>query len=193
MVEQRSPKPRAEGSSPSAPAKTKNHPLGWFFVFVTEIEPEVRGACRVALPSAAGGGYSEAKASAAVEIRRATAKTANFGHRKRAISSPSAPANKKVSFVYRTKETFLRDAFLSEHDAHFVRDAGFARDARLQRVRNASHHLSLRSGITYHLFSNRLDVKYACSGRNSPSDSEMANFGHRKRASSSPSAHSQVR
>ena len=31
--------------------------------------------------------------------------------------------NKKVSFVYRTKETFLRDAFLAERDAHCVRDA----------------------------------------------------------------------
>ena len=30
---------------------------------------------------------------------------------------------KKVSFVYQTKETFLRDAFLAERDAHCVRDA----------------------------------------------------------------------
>ena len=30
--------------------------------------------------------------------------------------------------------TFLSDAFLTEHDAHFVRDAGFAYDARLRRV-----------------------------------------------------------
>ena len=30
--------------------------------------------------------------------------------------------NKKVSFVYQTKETFLSDAFLAERDAHCVRD-----------------------------------------------------------------------
>ena len=66
-------------------------------------------------------------------------------------SSLATPTNKKVSFVYRTKETFLRDAFLAEHDAHCVRDADFVCDARLRRVleRIASpitaqrHHLSL--------------------------------------------------
>ena len=42
--------------------------------------------------------------------------------------------NKKVSFVYQTKETFLRDAFLAERDAHCVRDADFVCDARLRRV-----------------------------------------------------------
>ena len=60
-------------------------------------------------------------------------------------SNPLLSANKTVSFVYRTKETVLRDAFLAEHDAHCVRDA------RLRRVleRIASpitaqrHHLSL--------------------------------------------------
>ena len=41
---------------------------------------------------------------------------------------------KKVSFVYQTKETFLRDAFLAERDAHCVRDADFVCDARLRRV-----------------------------------------------------------
>ena len=49
-------------------------------------------------------------------------------------SSPLASTNKKASFVNRTKEAFLSDAFLTERDAHFVRDAGFARDARLRRV-----------------------------------------------------------
>ena len=38
-------------------------------------------------------------------------------------SSPVRVTNKKVSFVYQTKETFLRDAFLAERDAHCVRDA----------------------------------------------------------------------
>ena len=42
--------------------------------------------------------------------------------------------NKKVSFVYQTKETFLRDAFLAERDAHCVRDTDFVCDARLRRV-----------------------------------------------------------
>lgn len=59
--------------------------------------------------------------------------------------------NKKVSFVYQTKETFLSDAFLAEREAHCVRDADFVCDARLRRVleRIASpitaqrHHLSL--------------------------------------------------
>ena len=37
MVEQRSPKPRAEGSSPSAPAKTKRH-LRVSFYFVVKAE-----------------------------------------------------------------------------------------------------------------------------------------------------------
>ena len=59
--------------------------------------------------------------------------------------------NQKVSFVQRTKETFLSDAFLAEREAHCVRDADFVCDARLRRVleRIASpitaqrHHLSL--------------------------------------------------
>ena len=37
LVEQRSPKPRAEGSSPSAPAKTKRH-LRVSFCFVVKAE-----------------------------------------------------------------------------------------------------------------------------------------------------------
>ncbi|MBQ4565602.1 MAG: hypothetical protein IJA48_04570, partial [Oscillospiraceae bacterium] len=37
----------------------------------------------------------------------------------------------------------MSDAFLSERDAHCVRDAGFARDARLRRV-GRTHR------ITYH-------------------------------------------
>ena len=32
------------------------------------------------------------------------------------------------------KRAFFNDAFLAEHDAHFVRDAGVARDAHLRRV-----------------------------------------------------------
>ena len=51
--------------------------------------------------------------------------------------------NKKVSFVCQTKETFLRDAFLAERDAHCVRDADFVCDARLRRVCGTHR-------ITYH-------------------------------------------
>ena len=49
-------------------------------------------------------------------------------------STPLASTNKKVAFVYLTKAAFLSDAFLAERDAHFVRDADFARYARLRRV-----------------------------------------------------------
>lgn len=45
-------------------------------------------------------------------------------------SNPLLSANKKVSFVYRTKETFLCDAFLAECDAHCVRDADIVCDVR---------------------------------------------------------------
>jgi len=38
-------------------------------------------------------------------------------------------ANKKVRFVYKINRTFLSDAFLEEHDAHFVRD-----DVRAERI-----------------------------------------------------------
>ena len=43
LVEQRSPKPRAEGSSPSAPAKTKRHlRVSFYFVVKAEgLEPRI--------------------------------------------------------------------------------------------------------------------------------------------------------
>ena len=58
---------------------------------------------------------------------------------------------KKVSFVYQTKETFLRDAFLAERDAHCVRDAAspvmHAFGACVERIASSitaqRHHLSL--------------------------------------------------
>ena len=58
-------------------------------------------------------------------------------------SIPVTSSNKKVPFVYQTKGTFLSDAFLAERDAHFVRDEGFAYDARLRRVCGTHR-------ITYH-------------------------------------------
>ncbi len=76
-------------------------------------------------------------------------------------SIPVRVTNRKVPFVYQTKGAFLSDAFLAERDAHFVRDTGFARDARLRRV--AERIASLRAqrahhrpqvDITYHLFTN---------------------------------------
>ena len=41
----------------------------------------------------------------------------------RIVSKWPTFSNKKVSFVHLAKETFLRDAFLAERDAHCVRDA----------------------------------------------------------------------
>ena len=66
-------------------------------------------------------------------------------------SSPVPCTNKKVSFVYQTKETFLRDAFLAERDAHCVRDAAspvmHAFGAYVERIASPitaqRHHLSL--------------------------------------------------
>ena len=60
LVEQRSPKPRAEGSSPSAPAKTKRHLRVSFLLWQDIIFTEAR-ACRASSPSAAGGRCSEAR------------------------------------------------------------------------------------------------------------------------------------
>ena len=67
-------------------------------------------------------------------------------------SNPVSRTNKKVSFVYRTKETFLRDAFLSERDTHCVRDADFVCDARHWRVcgtHRITYHSAAASLITY--------------------------------------------
>ena len=64
---------------------------------------------------------------------------------------PLLSANKKVSFVLRTKETFLSDAFLAERDAHCVRDVAslvmHAFGACAERIASLitaqRHHLSL--------------------------------------------------
>ena len=59
MVEQRSPKPRAEGSSPSAPAKMKDIAFAVPFFFVCSkrfVLSEARGACRGAKRVAAACG-----------------------------------------------------------------------------------------------------------------------------------------
>ena len=70
-------------------------------------------------------------------------------------ANPLRRANKKVSFVHLAKETFLRDAFLAERDAHCVRDAASPVMHAFGACKNASHHLSQRSGITYPLFPKR--------------------------------------
>ena len=49
----------------------------------------------------------------------------------------------KSLFCLPTKGTFLSDAFLTEREAHCVRDTGFACDARLR-------HVSGTYRITYH-------------------------------------------
>ena len=49
LVEQRSPKPRAEGSSPSAPAKTKRHLRVSFYFVVKAEELEPRNSKALAL------------------------------------------------------------------------------------------------------------------------------------------------
>ena len=61
--------------------------------------------------------------------------------------STPVPCSSKKSLLSYDKRDFLSDAFLSERGAHCVRDAGFACDARLRRVRRTHR-------ITYHLFAN---------------------------------------
>ena len=106
--------------------KLRNHTFIWFlnFLFVRDSKRPVW------LRQIATFRLTVAKVGC---VPQATAQWANL----------AASANKKVSFVYLTKETFLSDAFLAEHDAHFVRDTGFACDARLRRV-GTTHR------ITYH-------------------------------------------
>ena len=60
----------------------------------------------------------------------------------------------KKSLLSYDKRDFLSDAFLSERDAHCVRDAGFARDARLRRMKGThriTYHSAAASLITYTL------------------------------------------
>ena len=90
MVEQRSPKPRAEGSSPSAPAKKKQSPFGDCFFFVRQNLSEAR-ACRASSPSAAGGRCSEARMA---QRSKYGVTPPYFGYRKRGCEATSSP------FVY---------------------------------------------------------------------------------------------
>ena len=64
MVEHRSPKPSAEGSSPSAPAKEDAVRMDGVFLGIERVAgPEALGECRARRPSAAGGGSSEGSAA----------------------------------------------------------------------------------------------------------------------------------
>ena len=58
-------------------------------------------------------------------------------------SNPITHPNKETRFVYLTNLVSLRDAFLAEHDVHYVCDADFVCDARLRRVKGTHR-------ITYH-------------------------------------------
>ncbi len=71
-------------------------------------------------------------------------------------SNPLLSANKKVTFVYQTKLTFLNDAFLR----NVMRTLCMMQTSPVMHAfgacKNASHHLSQHSCITYHLFANEL-------------------------------------
>ena len=82
MVEQWSPKPRAEGSNPSAPAKKRRRiKRRLFFTRAETKAPKAGGTCRAADPAAANGGrragmLAQWSKSAAMEERRPTLETA---------------------------------------------------------------------------------------------------------------------
>ena len=99
MVEQRSPKPRAEGSSPSAPAKNSATAFAVALFFVMPVgETEARGACRASPPKRRLWRMQRGGDGAAVgDWQGGPAAADRAGHRKRACeasSSPSAPATK---------------------------------------------------------------------------------------------------
>ena len=55
----------------------------------------------------------------------------------------------------------MSDAFLTERDAHFVRDVDLRSVMHaFGACGNASHHLSQRSDITYHLFCKKIIFLY---------------------------------
>ena len=72
LVEQRSPKPRAEGSSPSAPAKKRKHRFSrcfLFFVCVNRLKCSAR-ACRASSPKRTRWVMKRGEDGAAVKICR---------------------------------------------------------------------------------------------------------------------------
>ena len=82
MVEQRSPKPRAEGSSPSAPAKNREVSRALTSLFFVSVQKDSATRCGCALRSACRGVSERQWRSAANRPRR------------QPRPSPSAPAKK---------------------------------------------------------------------------------------------------
>ena len=94
MVEQRSPKPRAEGSSPSAPAKKERQaPACLSFFVVTGVEASARGACRASPPKRRLWRMQRGGDGAAVgDWQGGPAAADRAGHRKRACEASSSPS-----------------------------------------------------------------------------------------------------
>ena len=65
------------------------------------------------------------------------------------------PCQQKSLFCLPDRRDFFNDAFLAERDARCVRDAASPVMHAFGACKNASHHLSQRSGITYYLFAKR--------------------------------------
>ena len=94
MVEQRSPKPRAEGSSPSAPAKKERQTSACLsFFVVTGGEASARGACRASPPKRRLWRMQRGGDGAAVgDWQGGPAVADRAGHRKRACEASSSPS-----------------------------------------------------------------------------------------------------
>ena len=94
MVEQRSPKPRAEGSSPSAPAKNSATAFAVALFFVMAVgETEARGACRASPPKRRLWRMQRGGDGAAVgDWQGGPAAADRAGHRKRACEASSSPS-----------------------------------------------------------------------------------------------------
>ena len=93
LVEQRSPKPRAEGSSPSAPAKTKRHlRVSFCFGFRSnDMNPRHAERAGASRRAAVGGGCSEARMA---QRSKYGVTPPYFGHRKRGCKATSSPSVK---------------------------------------------------------------------------------------------------
>ena len=104
MVEQRSPKPRAEGSSPSAPAKKERQaPACLSFFVVTGVEASARGACRASPPKRRLWRMQRGGDGAAVgDWQGGPAAADRAGHRKRACEASSSPS---LHFLHAMEES----------------------------------------------------------------------------------------
>ena len=104
MVEQRSPKPRAEGSSPSAPAKNSATAFAVALFFVMAVgETEARGACRASPPKRRLWRMQRGGDGAAVgDWQGGPAAADRAGHRKRACEASSSPS---LHFLHAMEES----------------------------------------------------------------------------------------